>query len=133
MKRQTPQERAALLWKVANGKQSLTLDRAAAALGVGRGHAMAVIKTLLLEGPEIPLMADYKPSLSRNKAGQRRRKGKMQAPPPQQLIGRLEIPTDPRQNCEEGEGFEVDDEPIVAEIWPPRADFPKKAKFHRLR
>lgn len=132
MQRLTPQDRAALLWKAANGKQSLTLTRAAEALGVGEGHAMAVIKMLLLEGPAIPLMADYKPNLSRNKTGQRKR-GQMQAPPPERLNGRLEMPTAPRHDCEEGHGLKVGPEPFWAEMRPSRSVKPEYRLFYRLR
>ena len=135
MKQKTPQDRAALLWRAAGGKQSMTLDSAAKALGIGRGHAMSVVKRLILADEiSIPLMEDYEPNLKRTATARRERSaGEMQAPPPDRLTAPLGVVTVPQRESEPGEFMQADDELVEVEIWPPRAGLPKKAKCCRLR
>lgn len=121
---------AAKLWAAISGRpeqqQHLTLAEVIAALGgVTDRYAKIVIRNLKKSSIAHPTITDW-PGKQKVEP--------MQAPPQTEtLTAPFGQPTDSRKTCEPGEWFEVDPTPIVAEIRPPVAGMPKKAKFHRLR
>ncbi len=116
--------RARQLRQAAGDDNILTLKQAAAALGCGMNTARSHLKELMTVGADIPALSDYTPNWDQT---QKALSYKDYEPPP------LGTVTDSRTNGEPGEFMKADDEPVVAESWPPRATMPKKAKFYRLR
>lgn len=126
MRQASRDRRRRQLWAAAEGRHGiLTLEQARAAFDCGINGTRIILKELMVVGEDLPAISDYKPDFERTMAAFRYGKGRPLAP--------LGTVTAPEQENEPGEFMQADDEPIEAEIWPPRATMPKKAKFYRLR
>lgn len=126
MRQSSRDRRRRQLWAVAKNQGGiLTLRQAAADFDVGIIATRAILKELMVAGANIPAITGYKPNFGCIKRALQY--GERHSGPA------YPIPTDPRQECEEGEGLKVESKMVEAEIWPPRAMLPKTAKFYRLR
>lgn len=116
--------RARQLRQAAGDENILTLEQAAAALDCGMNTARSLLKELMTVGASIPAISDYIPNWDMVSAAQ------YYVDYEPALLGKV---TDQGKREETGQFMQADDEPIVAEIWPPVAAMPRKMKFHRLR